>query len=162
MKHLFRLKGTQKSALWNMGQKLCRVLQLFFYHYHDYQIYYNVNEISFCWPIFGYNYMYIVHTWDTQDIMSLFYQSLRLVFAHCEWYSYVPSFQQHLNTYAINLQTADLWLCRTMLVLGRFGTLGTWWSPGKLLEEVTRKFYKVRGLQFVSWSHKYSDAVGWW
>ncbi len=48
----------------------------------------------------------------------------------------------------------------SVFVLVRFGTLGSRWSLGKTLEEVARKFYKVRGLQFVGWSHKYFDVVG--
>ena len=34
----------------------------------------------------------------------------------CEFIILIPSFQQHLNTYAINLWTADFWLCRTWLL----------------------------------------------
>ncbi len=80
---------------------------------------------------------------------------------HC--HSYVPSFQHHLNimqsTY--ELQTSDFVELACHLdkcfpwasVWGRFGTLGSMRSSGKSIVEVTSKFYKVRGLQFVSWSH---------
>ena len=40
--------------------------------------------------------------------------------------------------YAINLQIADLWLCRT---------------PKWLPSAVSKEFYKIRGLQSISWSH---------
>ncbi len=51
----------------------------------------------------------------------------------------ICNIQQHLNTYAINLLTADIWLV-----------------------EVTRKFYKDGGLQFVSWWHNIQMLLEWW
>ncbi len=78
-----------------------------------------------------------------------------------------PSSQQHLNTYAINLQTADLSLCITSLLLPQCfpcalpGACDSNMTPGKhdTPTSVTRKFYKVTGLQLVSCLHKYSEAV---
>ncbi len=62
-------------------------------------------------------------------------------------YNSITIIQQHASEYyAINLWNADLWLCRTCLSL----------------EEVTRKFYKDRDLQFVNWSHNIKMLLEWW